>query len=78
MHTAVKIAPQYNGPVIYVPEASRSVGVAQNLLGENRAAYLAEVAADYEHVRQLHAKRKKQPLWPLAKARANLPQLAFA
>ena len=78
VHTAVKIAPQYNGPVIYVPDASRSVGVAQNLLGENRAAYLAEVAADYEHVRQLHAKRKKQPLWPLAKARANLPQLDFA
>ena len=78
VHTAVKIAPQYNGPVIYVPDASRSVGVAQSLLGENRAAYLAEVATDYEHVRQLHAKRKKQPLWPIEKARTNLPQLDFA
>ncbi len=77
VHTAVKIAPQYNGPVIYVPDASRSVGVAQSLLGEGRPAYLEEVAADYEHVRQLHAKRKRQPLWPIAKARANLPQLSY-
>ena len=77
VHTAVKIAPNYDGPVVYVPDASRSVSVAQSLLGEGKAAYVAEVAADYEHVRQLHAKKKKVPLWPLGKARANAPQLSF-
>ena len=71
VHTAVKIAPNYSGPVVYVPDASRSVGVAQGLLGEGRPAYLTELRADYDKVRQLHAGKKQTPLWPLAKARAN-------
>ncbi|MGE0349180.1 MAG: methionine synthase [Hydrogenophaga sp.] len=71
VHTAVKIAPHYDGPVVYVPDASRSVSVAQGLLSEQAAAYIAEVNADYERVRQQHANKKQVPLWPLAKARAN-------
>jgi 5-methyltetrahydrofolate--homocysteine methyltransferase len=72
VHTAVKIAPHYEGPVVYVPDASRSVGVAQNLLSSEQAAkFIADVEADYEKVRQLHASKKQTPLWPLAKARAN-------
>jgi 5-methyltetrahydrofolate--homocysteine methyltransferase len=71
VHTAVKIAPNYSGPVVYVPDASRSVGVAQGLLGEGKAAWLAEHNADYDKVRALHAGKKQTPLWPLAKARAN-------
>ena len=71
VHTAVKIAPNYSGPVVYVPDASRSVGVAQGLLGEGKAAWVAELNADYDKVRQLHAGKKQTPLWPLAKARAN-------
>lgn len=71
VHTAVKIAPNYSGPVIYVPDASRSVGVAQNLLGEARPAYLAELNADYDQVRAQHASKRQTPMWPLAKARAN-------
>jgi 5-methyltetrahydrofolate--homocysteine methyltransferase len=67
----VKIAPHYEGPVVYVPDASRSVGVAQNLLSEQAAKYIADLEADYEKVRQLHASKKQVPLWPLAKARAN-------
>ncbi len=78
VHTAVKIAPQYEGPVVYVPDASRSVSVAQSLLGEGKDAYLAEVQADYDHVRELHAKKKKVPLWPLEKARANAARLDYA
>ena len=39
VHTAVKIAPNYEGPVIYVPDASRSVGVATNLMSTQRDAY---------------------------------------
>src|SRR3712207_1562621 len=71
VHTAVKIAPHYEGPVVYVPDASRSVGVAQNLLSEQAAKFIADVEADYEKVRQLHANKKQTPLWPLAKAREN-------
>jgi 5-methyltetrahydrofolate--homocysteine methyltransferase len=71
VHTAVKIAPHYEGPVVYVPDASRSVGVAQNLLSDQAAKFLADIEADYEKVRQLHASKKQTPLWPLAKARAN-------
>ncbi|MDB5732296.1 MAG: methionine synthase [Variovorax sp.] len=71
VHTAVKIAPHYEGPVVYVPDASRSVSVAQSLLSEQAAKYIDEVNADYERVRQQHAGKKQVPLWPLAKARAN-------
>ena len=71
VHTAVKIAPHYEGPVVYVPDASRSVSVAQSLLSEQAAKYIDEVNADYEKVRQQHAGKKQVPLWPLAKARAN-------
>ncbi|WP_415797002.1 methionine synthase [Comamonas aquatilis] len=78
VHTAVKIAPKYEGPVLYVPDASRSVSVAQSLLGENKEAYLQEVQADYDKVRTQHANKKKTPLWPLEKARANATPVDFA
>ena len=71
VHTAVKISPHYDGPVVYVPDASRSVGVAQSLLGEGAPAFVAELSTDYARVRQQHANKKQTPLWPLAKARAN-------
>jgi 5-methyltetrahydrofolate--homocysteine methyltransferase len=72
VHTAVKIAPNYAGVTVYVPDASRAVGVASNLLSdEHRRAYVAEVAADYERVRAQHAAKKGPALVPLAAARAN-------
>jgi 5-methyltetrahydrofolate--homocysteine methyltransferase len=71
VHTAVKISPHYAGPVVYVPDASRSVGVAQSLLGEGAPAFVAELNADFERVRQQHANKKQTPLWSLARARAN-------
>jgi 5-methyltetrahydrofolate--homocysteine methyltransferase len=68
----VKISPHYEGPVVYVPDASRAVGVCSELLSDERSgAYLAELRADYERVRTLHAGRKVTPLVPLAAARAN-------
>jgi 5-methyltetrahydrofolate--homocysteine methyltransferase len=77
-HTAVKIAPHYEGPVIYVPDASRSVSVMQSLLTpEQRDAYIAEVANDYDRVRTQHAGKKGIPLLPLADARANKAQVKF-
>ena len=72
VHTAVKIAPNYSGPVVYVPDASRAVGVCSDLLSDERAArYISELKADYAHVRELHAGKKQTPLVPLAQARAN-------
>ncbi|MCW5632513.1 MAG: methionine synthase [Rubrivivax sp.] len=79
VHTAVKIAPNYEGPVVYVPDASRSVGVCSELLSDTRAAaYIAELKADYERVRTLHASRKQTPLVTLAEARANKHALDWA
>ncbi|MCA0176928.1 MAG: methionine synthase [Proteobacteria bacterium] len=72
VHTAVKIAPHYSGPVVYVPDASRAVGTCSELLSEERrGAFLDTLAADYARVRHLHAGKKATPLVPLAAARAN-------
>jgi 5-methyltetrahydrofolate--homocysteine methyltransferase len=78
-HTAVKIAHNYDGPVVYVPDASRSVSVAQSLLTpEQRNQYIQEVAADYERLRIQHANKKAVPMLTLADARANKMQLEFS
>lgn len=77
-HTAVKIAPNYDGPVIYVADASRSVSVMQNLLTpETRGAYLAEIQADYDKARLQHANKKGVPMLSLAEARNNAAKVAF-
>ena len=69
-HTAVKIAPNYSGPVVYVPDASRSVPVVQSLLSDSSATFLAEVRTDYERIRAQHAQKKGPgPLHPIAAAR---------
>ncbi len=70
-HTAVKIAPHYEAPVVYVPDASRSVGVVQSLLSrENREAFAAGVRADYDRIRAQHRDKKGPgPLHPIAEAR---------
>ena len=58
-HTAVKIEQHYHQPVVYVPNASRAVGVCQKLItAENRAIYSEELKLDYEKVREQHAKKK--------------------
>ena len=78
VHTAVKIAPHYEGPVVYVPDASRSVSVAQSLLSERAAKYIEELNADYDKVRFQHANKKQTPMWSLAKARANKTPVNFS
>jgi 5-methyltetrahydrofolate--homocysteine methyltransferase len=71
-HTAVKVAPRYHGPVIWVKDASRSVPVVAALLSdEQRPALLAETEADYRVLRDRHAARQdSRPMLPLATARA--------
>ena len=79
-HTAVKIAPGYEQPVIYVKDASRAVGVVQNLVTENKKDdYAAGIAAEYEEVRRKHAgRRSKTKLATLERARANRAKLDWA
>jgi 5-methyltetrahydrofolate--homocysteine methyltransferase len=78
-HTAVKIAPHYDGPVVYVPDASRSVSVGQSLVtADSRDAYVAEIAQDYERIREQHANKKALPILSLAQARANKAKLDYA
>jgi 5-methyltetrahydrofolate--homocysteine methyltransferase len=73
LHTAVKIAPQYQQPVVHVKDASRAVGVAASLLSKDlRDAYVAGIATKYESVRVRRAARDEaRDLIPLAEARAN-------
>lgn len=73
VHTAVKIAPGYDAATVYVKDASRAVGVAQNLISEDfRATYLKELAAEYEQVRQRHKGKQAKTHWlTLAEARQN-------
>jgi 5-methyltetrahydrofolate--homocysteine methyltransferase len=79
VHTAVKISPHYEGPVVYVPDASRSVSVCSDLLSDNKAsAYIAELNADYVRVRDQHANKKATPLVSLAEARANKTPIAWS
>src|SRR5450830_1554482 len=78
-HTAVKIAHNYSGPVVYVPDASRAVSVAQSLLTpESKDQYIADIGTDYERIREQHANKKAVPLVPIAAARDNKMQLEFA
>jgi 5-methyltetrahydrofolate--homocysteine methyltransferase len=77
-HTAVKIAHNYEGPVVYVADASRSVSVAQSLLTpEQREQYIDDVRLDYDRIRAQHASKKALPILTLAQARANKMALAF-
>jgi len=79
VHTAVKIAPHYEGPVVYVPDASRSVGVCSDLLSDDRASrFIDELNADYVKVREQHANKKVTPLVSLAAARANKTPIDWA
>ena len=72
-HTAVRIDPHYEGPVVYVKDASRAVGVCQQLrTSETRAAYTAAIKDEHAQRRTQHAgKRVKGPQISLLKARAD-------
>ncbi len=78
-HTAIKIAPNYQGSVIYVPDASRAVGVVTKMLSEDQAAdYMREVAADYVKLRSQHASKKGVTLISLEAARENRARLEYS
>lgn len=74
-HTAVKVEPQYHGPVVHVLDASRSVAVASSLLseeGSTRDDFVDKLKKEYERVRELRGNRKSNKKYiTLKKARAN-------
>ncbi|MCG6971255.1 MAG: methionine synthase [Gammaproteobacteria bacterium] len=78
-HTAVKIEPNYDYPTVWVKDASRAVGVAQNLISdEYRAAYVEKIKAEYEEVRIAHQGRQAKVKWlSLEQARTNKVKLEW-
>ena len=79
VHTALRIDPAYDGPVIHVLDASRAVGVASQLLSDTQAeGFVAQTAADYEAVRDARAGKEGSGLLPLADARHNGFKADFA
>jgi 5-methyltetrahydrofolate--homocysteine methyltransferase len=72
VHTALRIDPAYEGPVIHVLDASRAVGVASQLLSDTQAEpFIAATASEYEHVREVRAGKGQSELLSLEDARAN-------
>ncbi|SNT17469.1 methionine synthase (B12-dependent) [Sphingomonas laterariae] len=72
VHTALRIAPAYEGPVVHVLDASRAVGVASTLMSDTqRDAFVEKTAADYEAVRKAREGKGHSELIAIADARAN-------
>lgn len=77
-HTAVKISEHYDGPVIHVSDASRSVSVMQSLMDpKQKMDYIVKLSKDYESVRQLHSKKKGATFISIKDARKNKLKLTF-
>jgi len=73
IHTAMKIAPEYSGPVVHVKDASRAVGVVSKLLSADaRDAYIGEVNAEHERVREMReGKWEGRELLPIEQVRRS-------
>lgn len=82
LHTALKIEPKYHkGPVVHVLDASKAVGVASQLLSDDkvkRAAYLEEIKASYEQMRIAREGKNTKRYITLEAARANRYQPDWA
>ena len=72
VHTALRIDPAYQGPVLHVLDASRAVGVATSLVSDTgRDAFVQGYKSDYEHIRDVRANKGQSALVPIDDARAN-------
>jgi len=72
VHTALRIDPAYDGPVLHVLDASRAVGVATSLVSDTgRDAFVEGYKTDYAHIRDVRANKGQSALIPIADARAN-------
>lgn len=71
-HTAVKIDPAYSGPVVYVPDASKSVGVMASLLSaQDQKTYVDSIRSEYQSIRDRRSQAKRREYRTIAEARAN-------
>ncbi len=78
-HTAVKIAPAYDRPVVHVLDASRAVATVSSLLApDQREGFVRKNAEEQEKLRVLHGRGPIRPLTPYAEANANKPRLAHS
>ncbi|MCD5311357.1 methionine synthase [Kineosporia babensis] len=78
-HTAVRIAPAYEGTTVHVLDASRVVGVTSKLLSaEQKAGFVAETRTEQERLREAHASRRANPLLSLTQARLNPEPVDFS
>lgn len=78
-HTAVKISDHYDGPVIHVSDASRSVSIMQSLMDpKQKVEYLINLSKDYEKVKQLHSNKKGPAYISIQDARKNKLSLSFS
>jgi len=77
-HTAVKIAPEHEAPVVHVADASRAVGVVASLLDPaQREGFVAKNAEAQARMRAVHASKREKPLLSYADARARRLVLPF-
>ena len=76
-HTSVKIAPVYDGTVLYVKDASRAVGVATRLLSHERDVFTAEIQSDHHQKRAQYAGRAPKKLLSIDAANGQRAQLHF-
>ena len=74
-HTAVKIAPEYPGPVVHVLDASRAVDVVSSLLGSGSQAFDRANREAQQEIRDKYVTRREKPMLTLEQARANRLQL---
>ena len=78
-HTAVKIAPEYDQPVVHVVDASRAVDVVSSLLSPTqRASFDTTTRADQHHIREQHAALKRRPLLPWPAAQEHRLRLSWS
>ena len=71
-HTAVKIEPAYSAPVVYVPDASRSIPVVSKLLSDtDKETFVTEIKAEYKTIRARHEKRQPRASRTISEARKN-------
>lgn len=70
IHTAVKIEPEYSQPVVHVKDASRAVGVVQNLVNRDQK-YIDEIKTEYEGIREFHGNKKPKSYLTFEQAKQN-------
>ncbi len=74
-HTAIKIAPQYQGPIVYVTDASRAVNVVSQLLGSQKQAYTTQINQEYQEIREQYQKHQGGLKLDITTSRKNKCQL---